>query len=239
MNPTTMPPEVAEAARVLAEWKAANKPPKARKRNTRPKMVTDEQATAIFDAMPNRGYTPRRNRAILALLEATGLRIGEALALGVDDVEYIEAEGIYRVTVPDTAGCKSGFRVVFAPAMMNGHPTRLHKAMTWWRKERVGDSPYLYNTWNDTQVARQSVTRALSHYQEKAGVSGVSLHMYRHAYATRQSRAGIEPDAVRAMLGHSDLSTTAIYLTTDENRLREIAKAQTGMPQSGNDERGL
>jgi integrase/recombinase XerD len=162
--------------------------------------------------------TPRglRDKALIELLYATGLRVTELLSLKPSDVNldagYLTCigKGDKQRIVPLGHAAADWVRRYLA----EGRP-RLLKA----RK-----TPWLFvNAKGGTQLSRVGFWKILKDYGTKAGVPpGLSPHMLRHSFATHLLDRGADLRAIQMMLGHADLSTTQIYTHVLEARLRAV-----------------
>lgn len=187
----------------------------------KPKTLEDDELDAIFAAVRKTGWPQRRNAALLALLEATGLRVSEALALTQQDLTMVGSGDIWKVSVPDEPGCKTGWREV-----------------PFWATDRIREwfLPYLYHeaagehlfeTTSGKPLTANSFRRWLDRKAVEAGLEKhVTPHMLRHTYATRRVRAGWERPAVQQALGHKSPQTTDIYFHADIKRLVELVEKE-------------
>jgi len=162
--------------------------------------------------------TPRgtRDKALIELLYATGLRVTELLSLKAGDISldagYLTCigKGDKQRIVPIGHAAADWVRRYVAearPALLKG------------RK-----SNWLFvNAKGGTQLSRVGFWKVLKEYGIKAGVSrGLSPHVLRHSFATHLLDRGADLRAIQMMLGHADLSTTQIYTHVLEARLRAV-----------------
>jgi integrase/recombinase XerD len=162
--------------------------------------------------------TPRgiRDKALIELLYATGLRVSELLSLKPGDVSldagYLTCigKGDKERIVPLGHAAADWIRRYLAdarPALVKG------------RK-----SAWLFvNAKGGTQLSRVGFWKILKEYGIKAGVSrDLSPHVLRHSFATHLLERGADLRAIQMMLGHADLSTTQIYTHVLEARLRSV-----------------
>jgi len=183
----------------------------------KPRTLDDEELDAIFAHVHTEYFTQRRNAALLALMEATGLRVSEALALKTTDIVLIGGP-LWKVVVPDGEGCKTGWREV--PFVMN---KRMTDYFLPWYYHDVWEGDYVFVTSNGNQLTPSSFRRWLHRKACEAGLTkNVTPHMLRHTYATRRVQAGWERPAVQLALGHKSPSTTDIYFHSDIRRLVEL-----------------
>ena len=162
--------------------------------------------------------TPRglRDKALIELLYATGLRVTELLSLKPADVNldagYLTCigKGDKQRIVPLGHAAADWVRRY----LTDGRPRLL----------RTPKTPWLFvNAKGGTQLSRVGFWKVLKDYGTKAGVPpGLSPHMLRHSFATHLLERGADLRAIQMMLGHADLSTTQIYTHVLEARLRTV-----------------
>ncbi len=162
--------------------------------------------------------TPRglRDKALLELLYASGMRVSELVALkpGVLNLDegYLTCigKGDKERIVPLGHQAADWVRRY----MREGRPQLLHD-----RK-----SPWLFvNARDGGPLSRVGFWKVLKSYGVKAGISrGISPHVLRHSFATHLLERGADLRAIQVMLGHADLSTTQIYTHVLEARLRAV-----------------
>lgn len=162
--------------------------------------------------------TPRgvRDKALIELLYATGLRVTELLSLKAADINlaagYLTCigKGDKERIVPLGESAADWVRRYIAEA----RPALLKKRKSNW---------LFVNAKGGTQLSRVGFWKVLKEYGIKAGVSrGLSPHVLRHSFATHLLERGADLRAIQMMLGHADLSTTQIYTHVLEARLRTV-----------------
>lgn len=159
-----------------------------------------------------------RDKAMLELLYATGLRVSELVSLTLTQVNL--RQGVVR-----TFGKGSKERLVPIGAM----------ALDWiqrYLKESrpllipPGAGDVLFPSQRGQTMARQTFWHRITFYARRAGISQqVSPHMLRHAFATHLLNHGADLRVVQLLLGHSDLSTTQIYTHVASERLKTLHAA--------------
>ena len=156
-----------------------------------------------------------RDRAILELLYATGLRVSELCDLGVTDVNmkigYLRCLGKGQKERIVPVG-RTALEAVYEyshdlrPSLVDGRRT---------------DRLFLSRT--GRRLGRENCWRLVVKYASRAGVSAhVSPHVLRHSFATHLLQGGADLRVVQELLGHSDVSTTQIYTHVDGKRLKSI-----------------
>jgi len=182
---------------------------------TLPKFLSTEDVDALL-AAPD-VTTPRglRDRALIELLYATGLRVSELVGLRIADVRL--NEGFLK-----TIGKGSKERIVpigdEAASWVGKYLKDARPILT--KKREV---PWLFLNNRGQRLSRVGFWKGLKAYGAKARIRGAqSPHVLRHSFATHLLDRGADLRAIQAMLGHADLSTTQIYTHVLEARLRQV-----------------
>jgi integrase/recombinase XerD len=179
-----------------------------------PKYLTGKEIGCLLDAPDTSVPLGQRDRAMLELLYATGLRVSELCRLQTTDLAA-EME-VIRVT-----GKGNKQRVV--PA---GRPA-LEAVSEYVRSARPAllkgkASKYLFVTARGSCLTRQAFWKLLARYGRQAGIfRSLTPHVIRHSFATHLLEGGADLRSVQAMLGHSDISTTQVYTHVLRSRLRQ------------------
>jgi integrase/recombinase XerD len=188
---------------------AAHQPPR------RPKTLTEAQVEALLDA-PDVGTTLGvRDRTMLELMYASGLRVSELV--GLKTVHLSLADGALRVT-----GKGSKERLV--PFGEEAHAW-LRRYETEARPDILDGqaSDALFVTRRGGPMTRQMFWKLVKQHALRGGVTvPLSPHTLRHAFATHLLNHGADLRAVQMLLGHADISTTTIYTHVARERLRQM-----------------
>jgi integrase/recombinase XerD len=182
---------------------------------TIPKFLNLEQIEGLIKAIDVSRPNGLRDRAMLELLYASGLRVTELCRLGLRDLNL--EMGVLRTT---GKGNKQRLVPVGKPAVLAvrayleaGRPALL--------KGRA--SRYLFISGRGTCLTRQAFWKLLAGHARKAGIfHGITPHVLRHSFATHLLEGGADLRSVQVMLGHADISTTQIYTHVMRSRLREV-----------------
>jgi integrase/recombinase XerC len=201
-----------EGRMVLNPAKAVGTP---RRERTLPETLSVNEAAAVVEAKGREGVLGARDRALLELLYATGLRVSELVGLRVEDVD-LSARQVR------TVGKGRKERVV-----PFGQPAAA--ALRTWLKERRDLGPsaaaaeFLFLNARAGRLTDRSVRRVLDRAMTAAAVPRhASPHALRHSFATHLLAAGADLRSIQELLGHSSLSTTQRYTHLDVERLLEV-----------------
>ena len=180
-----------------------------------PKYLNLGEVDKLVGAPPLDKPTGLRDRAMLELLYATGLRVSELCRLEISAVE--RAMGLLRVTGKGNKQRIVPFCVAAGAAidlyLGDGRPRLL--------KGRA--SRFLFVTARGSAMTRQTFWKLLRGYGLRAGISRpLTPHVIRHSFATHLVEGGADLRSVQIMLGHADISTTQVYTHVARSRLREI-----------------
>lgn len=157
-----------------------------------------------------------RDRAILELLYATGMRVGELTSLK-------QSQLFFDLNLVRVFGKGSKERLV--PVGDSAiHFVRLYQAGTRQTHARLGKSKdHLFLNQRGSGLSRMTILTIVKTYSGLAGIhKEVTPHTFRHSFATHLLEGGADLRAVQEMLGHADISTTQIYTHLDRQYLSEI-----------------
>jgi len=181
-----------------------------------PKTLSEQQVEALLKAPPIQTDRGLRDRAMLELLYATGLRVSELVNLGILDLSL--ADGVVRVV--EGKGGKD--RLVPLGGEAAHWLARYQKES---RPSLLGTrtSQALFVTARAQAMTRQSFWILIKKYAVAAGVRApISPHVLRHAFATHLLNHGADLRVVQLLLGHADISTTQIYTHVARERLQQL-----------------
>jgi integrase/recombinase XerD len=184
-----------------------------------PEILTTEEVVRLLE-QPS-GDTPKeiRDKAMLELLYATGIRVTELITLKVSDVNlpmsFIVCKDAHKERV-----------IPFGMAAKNALVKYLTEARDKMLEDKSSDILFV-NCSSGSSMSRQGFWKLIKYYSKKAGITtDITPHTLRHSFAAHLVENGADLRSVQEMLGHSDISTTQIYANMNHNRIREVyAKA--------------
>lgn len=180
-----------------------------------PKSLSEDEVESLLGAPNTDEALGHRDRTMLEVLYATGLRVTELVNLRLGQVNL--NQGVVRVT-------GKGGRERLIPLG--------EESLEWLQQFIAGpreeillerQSDFVFPTRRGDRMTRQAFWHIIKRYTERAGIGqALSPHTLRHAFATHLLNHGADLRVVQMLLGHSDLSTTQIYTHVARERLREL-----------------
>lgn len=179
-----------------------------------PKTLTVEEVRNLL-AQPS-GHSPKeiRDKAMLELLYATGLRVSELISLKVSDLN-MDLSIIECKTNDD-------YKVRVVPFEKRAH-LALKRYLEEARSTFCYEQEMLFTNCQGAPLTRQGFWKILKSYAVKAGIEkDITPNMIRHSFATHLVDNGADLKSVQALLGHADISTTQVYLKNQTGGIKEV-----------------
>jgi integrase/recombinase XerD len=162
-----------------------------------------------------KSYRAIRNLALIDLMFATGMRVGEVSALDTDD--FIIAESCFRVH-----GKGGRYRLAFVVDDQTVNIQRKHVDA---RSKIAGASSALFLNASGKRLSTQGIANIIAKFREDAGISRhVTPHMLRHTVATLLLRNGVDIRVVQEFLGHASIATTQRYTHVAKEHLIRVLR---------------
>ena len=180
-----------------------------------PRSLSEEEVESLLNAPVVLDPLGSRDRAMLELLYATGLRVSELVSLKYNQLNL--NQGVIRILgkgnrerlIPlgdEAMRCLRDFLAVGRGEILLERTTE-----------------YLFPTRRGDRMTRQAFWHIIKRYAAKSGINrDLSPHTLRHAFATHLLNHGADLRVVQMLLGHSDLSTTQIYTQVDRSQLKSV-----------------
>lgn len=181
-----------------------------------PDTLSLEEIDQIIDSIDLSMDQGERNRCIIETLYGCGLRVSELIALRLSDL-YFE-EGFIKVT---GKGDKQRFVPIadYTQKVINSYikEVRVHQ------KVARGHEDILFLNRRGKQLTRAMIFTIIRQYTTKSGIKKkVSPHTFRHSFATHLLENGADLRAIQQMLGHESITTTEIYVHTNQSHLEKV-----------------
>lgn len=183
-----------------------------------PSIMTSAEVIRLLEQPSGDSPKEIRDKAMLELLYATGIRVSELISLKVSDINLnmnfivCRDRGRERIIPFGNAAKKA----------MSRYLGGIRSAML-----EQQDSDILFVNCSGTPMSRQGFWKLIKYYAKKAGIeSDITPHTLRHSFAAHLVENGADLKSVQEMMGHSDISTTQIYASLTHTHLRDVyAKA--------------
>ncbi len=186
-----------------------------------PEVLYEGEMAALFEGPDLTSPDGLRDRAILELFYATGMRVSELAGMNVEDMDLAERQVLTR-------GKGDKERIVFfgVPALetleqylAEGRPHLLAKA------KKYAEQPAVFLNRNGGRLSVRGMQRLVEKYSLRTALgTRVHPHVLRHSFATHLLDNGADLRSIQELLGHSNLATTGVYTHVSAERLRESYK---------------
>ncbi|WP_313756467.1 site-specific tyrosine recombinase XerD [Tissierella sp.] len=181
-----------------------------------PSVLTTEEVNLLLSQPKSDNFKGSRDKAMLELLYAAGLRVSEIISLNIDDLDL--DLGLLNVKEND-----NNQRVI--PIGRLALDALTHYISTYRLNEMVGDEPLFIN-YSGSRLTRQGFWKIIKQYTKESNIDKtITPHTLRHSFAVHLLENGADIKMVQEMLGHSDVSTTHIYsFASNDKELRDVYK---------------
>lgn len=179
-----------------------------------PEILTGKEVDLFLDQPNPAEVKGCRDKAMLELLYATGIRVSELISLDVQDVNLslcflrCQSRGRERM-IPLYKGAVK----ILATYINDVRPQLLERP----------DETALFVNLSGERMSRQGFWKIVKHYQEKAGIKkDITPHTLRHSFAAHLLENGADLKSIQEMLGHADISSTQIYAQLINQKLKNV-----------------
>lgn len=178
-----------------------------------PQVLTLSEVERLLSKPDLRTAIGKRDKAMIELLYATGIRVTELISLTLADVNtamgYIKCKGTTKTRVIPLGTMASKAIDVY---LKDGRGFLI-----------TGEEDALFVNYYGKKLTRQGFWKVIKRYSDEAGIhKSITPHTLRHSFAFHLVQNGADLKAVQEMLGHSDVTTTQIYLEMSNSKLRDI-----------------
>lgn len=179
-----------------------------------PQILTSREVELLLEQPECTDLKGYRDRAMLELLYATGIRVSELIGLDISDVNL--SVGVIR--------CVSHEKERFIP-MYPAAIRALSEYVEFVRPQMIArdDEPSLFVNVNGERMSRQGFWKIIKSYQAKAHIDKtITPHTLRHSFAAHLLENGADLHSIQEMLGHADISSTQIYSHLVKKQLKDV-----------------
>lgn len=176
--------------------------PKINKRT--PNILTSKEVELLLDQPKDVDLKGTRDKAMLEFAYATGMRVTEMISLDIDDVKLDEGYVVCR-------GRSKSRNIPLGSMSLKALKEYIDDARPYLIRDESEEA--LFVNVNGTRLTRQGFWKIVKYYKEQAHIEkDITPHMLRHSFATHLLQNGADLKAIQTMLGHSDISSTQVYM---------------------------
>jgi len=179
-----------------------------------PSILTSEEVSLLLEQPKNIDLKGIRDKAMLEFTYATGMKVTEIISLNVEDVDFETG----------SVTCKTGTKQRSIPLgnmslkALKDYVENSRPIMIKTEKETA-----LFVNINGRRLTRQGFWKIIKYYKDQANISkDITPHILRHSFATHLLQNGADLKAIQTMLGHSDISSTQIYMQFQDESLKNV-----------------
>ena len=181
-----------------------------------PNILTSKEVELLLEQPKSVDLKGIRDKAMLEFAYATGMRVTEIISLDINDVNFKE----------NYVTCKSSHKKRVIPLgnlSMKALNEYINSSRPYLIKE--DNVKALFVNINGKRLTRQGFWKIVKYYKEQANITkDITPHVLRHSFATHLLQNGADLKAIQTMLGHSDISSTQVYMQFQNENLKEIYK---------------
>lgn len=176
--------------------------PKINKRT--PNILTSKEVELLLDQPKDVDLKGTRDKAMLEIAYATGMRVTEMISLDIDDVKLDEGYVVCR-------GRSKSRNIPLGSMSLKALKEYIDDARPYLIRDESEEA--LFVNVNGTRLTRQGFWKIVKYYKEQAHIEkDITPHVLRHSFATHLLQNGADLKAIQTMLGHSDISSTQVYM---------------------------
>ena len=179
-----------------------------------PSILSSAEVELLLEQPKDVDLKGTRDKAMLEFAYATGMRVTEIISLNIDDVNFEDSyvscsNGVKKRNIPlGTISIKA-----LEEYVNTARPVMIKKE----------DEKALFVNVNGKRLTRQGFWKIIKYYKEQAHITkDITPHVLRHSFATHLLQNGADLKSIQMMLGHSDISSTQVYMQFQDDSLKNI-----------------
>ena len=179
-----------------------------------PQILTGKEVELLLSQPSSSDPKGRRDKAMLEVVYATGIRVTELIELNVSDVD-LQAGAI------KCSSSKKSRVIPLYPGAHHALSVYIHEVRG--LLVRDADEPAVFVNVNGTRMSRQGFWKILKHYQQTAHIEKeITPHTLRHSFAVHLLENGADLGSVQELMGHCDISSTQLYTQMVNQKLKSV-----------------
>ena len=181
-----------------------------------PNILTSKEVELLLDQPKDVDLKGTRDKAMLEFAYATGMRVTEMISLNLDDVMLDEGYVVCK-------GRNKSRNIPLGTMSLKALKEYIEDARPYLIKDENEEA--LFVNVNGTRLTRQGFWKIVKYYKEQAHIEkDITPHVLRHSFATHLLQNGADLKAIQTMLGHSDISSTQVYMQFQDPALKNTYK---------------
>ena len=181
-----------------------------------PSVLSSQEVSLLLDQPKGEDLKSIRDKAMLEIAYATGMRVTEIISLNISDIDLTNS----------SVTCKTENKQRIIPlGKMSLHALQEYMETARLNMIKDDNEQALFVNVNGKRLTRQGFWKIIKYYKEQAHISKeITPHVLRHSFATHLLQNGADLKSIQSMLGHSDISSTQVYMQFQDDGLKNIYK---------------
>ena len=181
-----------------------------------PNILTSKEVELLLDQPKDVDLKGTRDKAMLEFAYATGMRVTEMISLNIDDVKLDEGYVVCK-------GRNKSRNIPLGSMSLKALKEYMEDSRPYLIRDE--EEPALFVNISGTRLTRQGFWKIVKFYKEQAHITkDITPHVLRHSFATHLLQNGADLKAIQTMLGHSDISSTQVYMQFQDESLKNVYK---------------
>jgi len=178
-----------------------------------PEILTSEEVDLLLSQPSCEDFKGCRDKAMLELLYATGIRVSELVSLNISDIN-LELGILY---------CRGEYKSRIIPVYKDAIDAVMNYLVLLGNEYQLDSNRALFVNHNGGRLSRQGFWKIIKQYAKQAGINKtITPHTLRHSFAAHLLENGADLKSIKEMLGHADISSTQVYTQIVSNHFREV-----------------